>query len=227
MLRWRILASMSDKHHSQHRILLVEDHPIARQGLAELINGEKDLTVCGDAESLPQALDQIAKRDPALVVLDITLKGSNGLEVLKHIKTGYPKLKVLMLSMHDEGLYALRAIRAGASGYIMKHEATERILGAIRRVLDGEIYLSEHMEKRTLQQLTRKAECTGSPLEILSDRELEVFNMIGQGKGTRQIAEELHLSIKTVESHRAHIKEKLNLNNATELVQHAIQWRDI
>src|SRR5262245_3112180 len=218
---------MSDKHHSQHRILLVEDHPVARQGLEELINEEKDLTVCGEAESLPQALDQIAKREPALVVLDITLKGSNGLEVLKHIKAGYPNLKLLMLSMHDEGLYALRAIRAGASGYIMKQEATDCILGAIRKVLAGEIYLSECMEKRTLQQLTRKADCTGSPLEILSDRELEIFNMIGQGKSTRQIAEDLHLSIKTVESHRAHIKENLNLNNATELVQHAIQWRDI
>jgi DNA-binding NarL/FixJ family response regulator len=218
---------MTEKNSSMQRILLVEDHPVARQGLAELINGQKDLTVCGEAESLPQALDQIAKRDPALVVLDITLKGSNGVEVLKHIKTGYPKLKVLMLSMHDEGLYALRAIRAGASGYIMKHEATDRILAAIRRVLNGDIYLSDRMEKRTLQQLARTADYAGSPLEILSDRELEVFNMIGQGKGTRQIAEDLHLSIKTVESHRAHIKEKLHLSNATELVQHAIQWRDV
>ena len=132
-----------------------------------------------------------------------------------------------MLSMHDEALYALRAIRAGASGYIMKHEATDRILGAIRKVLSGDVYLSERMERRTLQQLTRRGEYSGSPLEVLSDRELEVFNMIGQGKGTRHIAEELHLSIKTVESHRAHIKEKLNLSNGTELVQHAIQWRDI
>ena len=132
-----------------------------------------------------------------------------------------------MLSMHDEGLYAIRALRAGASGYIMKQEATEKVIEAARKVLNGEIYLSEKMEKKMMQQLVGgRTARTGSPLEDLSDRELEVFNLIGQGKGTRQIAEELHLSIKTVESHRAHIKEKLGLKSATELVQHAIQWRD-
>jgi DNA-binding NarL/FixJ family response regulator len=209
------------------RILLVDDHPIVRQGLAEMIDHEKDLAVCGTAEDLHQALEQINTLKPDLVVLDISLKGSNGIEVLKNIKVRYPKLLVLMLSMHDESLYAVRALRAGAAGYIMKQEATEKVLTAIRQVLRGEIYLSEKMEKKMMQQLVGgRTARTGSPLEDLSDRELEVFNLIGQGHGTRQIAEQLHLSIKTIESHRAHIKEKLNLKNATELVQHAIQWRE-
>ena len=207
--------------------MLVDDHPIVRQGMAELIDAEKDLGVCGTAESMNAALEQTAALKPDLVVVDISLKGSNGIELLKNIKVRYPKMKVLMLSMHDEGLYAIRALRAGASGYIMKQEATEKVIEAARKVLNGEIYLSDKMEKKMMQQLVGgRAMRTGSPLEDLSDRELEVFNLIGQGKGTRQIAEELHLSIKTVESHRAHIKEKLGLKSATELVQHAIQWRD-
>jgi DNA-binding NarL/FixJ family response regulator len=211
----------------KHRILLVDDHPIVRQGLAELIDNQKDLMVCATAEEVHQALDQIAVLVPDLVVVDISLKTSNGIELLKDIKVRHPKLRVLMLSMHDETLYAVRALRAGASGYIMKQEATENVLTAIRQVLAGEIYLSERMEKKMMQQLVGgRSARTGSPLEDLSDRELEVFNLIGQGHGTRQIAEELHLSIKTIESHRAHIKEKLKLKNATELVQHAIQWRD-
>jgi len=211
----------------KRRILLVDDHPIVRQGLAELIDAEKDLTVCGTADSMNSALENMVGLKPDLVVVDISLKGSNGIELLKNIKVRYPKMRVLMLSMHDEGLYAIRALRAGASGYIMKQEATEKVIEAARKVLNGEIYLSEKMEKKMMQQLVGgRTARTGSPLEDLSDRELEVFNLIGQGKGTRQIAEELHLSIKTVESHRAHIKEKLGLKSATELVQHAIQWRD-
>jgi DNA-binding NarL/FixJ family response regulator len=212
---------------SKHRILLVDDHPIVRQGLSEMIDNEQDLTVCGTADDLHKALDQISSLQPDLVLVDISLKSSNGIELLKNIKIRHPKLLVLMLSMHDETLYAVRALRAGASGYIMKQEATDHVLTAVRQVLAGEIYLSERMEKKMMQQLVGgRAARTGSPLEDLSDRELEVFNLIGQGHGTRQIAEELHLSIKTIESHRAHIKEKLNLKNATELVQHAIQWRE-
>lgn len=192
----------------------------------QMINHEKDLVVCGTAEDSTQALDQIVALQPDLVLLDISLKGGNGIELLKNIKVRYPKLLVLMLSMHDESLYAVRALRAGASGYVMKQEATERVLTAIRQVLNGEIYLSDKMEKKMMQQLVGgRSARTGSPLEDLSDRELEVFGLIGQGHGTRQIAEQLHLSIKTVESHRAHIKEKLNLKNANELIQHAIQWR--
>jgi DNA-binding NarL/FixJ family response regulator len=219
-----IVASKKGKS----KVLLVDDHPIVRQGLTEMINHEKDLTVCGTAEDLHKALDQISVLGPDLVVVDISLKGSNGIELLKNIKVRYPKMRVLMLSMHDESLYAIRALRAGASGYIMKQEATEKVLTAIRQVLKGEVYLSDKMEKRMMQQLVGgRAVRTGSPIEDLSDRELEVFGLIGQGHGTRQIAEELHLSIKTIESHRAHIKEKLNLKNAAELVQHAIQWRGI
>jgi len=205
----------------------VDDHPIVRHGLTEMINHEKDLMVCGTAEDLRKALEQITALKPDLVVVDISLKGSNGIELLKNIKVRYPKMLVLMLSMHDEALYAVRALRAGAPGYIMKQEATKKVLTAIRQVLAGEIYLSEKMEKKMMQQLAGgRAGRTGSPIEDLSDRELEVFGLIGQGHGTRQIAEELHLSIKTIESHRAHIKEKLNLKNATELLQHAIQSRE-
>jgi DNA-binding NarL/FixJ family response regulator len=212
---------------SKSRILLVDDHPIVRQGLAELIDHEKDLSICGTAEDIHKALDLVTELKPDLVIVDISLRGSNGLELLKNIKVRYPKQVVLMLSMHDESLYAVRALRAGAAGYVMKQEATETLITAIQQVLRGEIYLSERMEKKMMQQLVGGPSArTGSPLEDLSDRELEVFNLIGQGHGTRQIAEELHLSIKTIESHRAHIKEKLNLKNATELVQHAIQWRE-
>ena len=212
---------------AKHRILLVDDHPIVRQGLSEMINQERDLLVCGTAEDVHRALDAIEKVRPDLVIADISLKGSNGIELLKNIKVRYPRTLVLVLSMHDESLYAVRALRAGAAGYIMKQEATDKVLTAIRQVLSGEIYLSERMEKKMMHQLVGgRAARTGSPIEDLSDRELEVFGLIGQGHGTRQIAEELHLSIKTIESHRAHIKEKLNLRNATELVQHAIQWRE-
>lgn len=211
----------------KHRILLVDDHPIVRQGLAEMINQQVDLQVCGTAEDVCRALDFMEKAETDLVIADISLKGSNGIELLKNIKVRFPRTLVLVLSMHDEALYAVRALRAGAAGYIMKQEATERVLGAIRQVLGGEIYLSEKMEKKMMHQLVGgRSVRTGSPIEDLSDRELEVFGLIGQGHGTRRIAEELHLSIKTIESHRAHIKEKLNLKNATELVQHAIQWRE-
>lgn len=223
-----MLKNNSTPGKTKCRILLVDDHPIVRQGLAELINHEKDLFVCGTAESFNETLDQIPSLKPDLVVADISLKGGNdGIELLKNIKARYPKTMVLMLSMHDETLYALRALRAGAAGYIMKQEATERVLVAIRQVLKGEIYLSEQMEKKLMHQLVGgRAVRTGSPIEDLSDRELQIFSLIGQGRSTRQIAEELHLSVKTVETHRAHIKEKLNLKSATELVQHAVQWRE-
>src|SRR3954453_15041895 len=212
---------------AKFRILLVDDHPIVRQGLAEMINQERDLQVCGTAEDVHKAIESIEKIRPDLVIADISLKGSNGIELLKNIKVRFPKMLVLVLSMHDEALYAVRALRAGAGGYIMKQEATQRVLTAIHQVLNGEIYLSERMEKKMMHQLVGgRSTRTGSPIEDLSDRELEVFGLIGQGHGTRQIAEELHLSIKTIESHRAHIKDKLNLKNATELVQHAIQWRE-
>jgi len=213
---------------AKFRILIVDDHPIVRQGLTEILNHQPDLAVCGTAEDAPRAMEAVERLNPHLVIADISLRGVNGLELLKDLKARFPKLFVLMLSMHDEALYAVRALRAGASGYIMKEEATDKIVAAIHRILQGEIFLSERMERRMMHQfLGARTARTGSPIEDLSDRELEVFGLIGRGHGTRQIAEELHLSVKTVESHRAHIKEKLNLKSATELVQHAVQWREI
>jgi len=211
---------------SKYKILLVDDHPILRQGLALLINQEKDLEVCGQFEDAGKALDAVNNLKPDAAIVDISLKGSSGIELLKNIKVQFPKLLVLVLSMHDESLYAERALRAGASGYIMKQEATDQVLVALRKVLNGEIYLSEKMSSKLMHQLVSgRATDAGSLMERLSDRELEIFGLIGEGRGTRQIAEQLHLSVKTIESHRAHIKEKLNLKNATELVHRAIQMR--
>ena len=211
---------------AKYRILLVDDHPILRQGLAQLINQEKDLMVCGQFEEANKALEGVIQMKPDAAIVDISLKGSSGIELLKNIKVQYPKLIVLVLSMHDESLYAERALRAGAAGYIMKQEATEQVLVALRKILNGEIYLSERMSSKLMHQLVSgRATETGSLMERLSDRELEIFGLIGEGRGTRQIAEQLHLSVKTIESHRAHIKEKLNLKNATELVHRAIQMR--
>jgi DNA-binding NarL/FixJ family response regulator len=207
------------------RILIVDDHPILRQGIGQLINAEPDLMVCGEAEDAHQALSAVGVTKCDIAIVDISLKGTSGIELLKNLKVHYPKLQVLILSMHDETIYAQRALRAGASGYIMKQEATEKVLGAIRKILNGEIYLSERLGSRMLSQLVGgRGAIPSSPIDQLSDRELEIFGLIGQGHGTRPIAEKLHLSVKTVESHRAHIKEKMNLKNATELVHHAIQW---
>jgi len=209
----------------KRNVLLLEDHPIVRQGLEQMINHEPDLHVCGTAEDAERAMEQIEASRPDLLLLDISLQGANGLEVLKLVRERHPQLRVLILSMHDERLYAMRALGAGAAGYVMKQEATENVLTAIRRVLDGDVYLSAQMERKSMQQFVgRRAIPKGNPLEDLSKRELEVFELIGQGQRTKQIAEALHVSVKTVESHRQHIKEKLGLSNGQELVQHAIQW---
>jgi len=207
-------------------IFIVDDHPIVRQGLALLINREPDLTVCGDAEEASSALRMIESLKPDLIIVDISLNGPDGLELLKNIRARDPNLPVLILSMLDESLYAERSLRAGASGYIMKQEATDRVLVAIRRILDGEIYVSDRMADRMLHRFVGGAQQVEprSPISDLSDRELEVFRLIGDGRGTRQIAQELHISVKTVESYQAHIKDKLSLKNARELLQRAIQW---
>ncbi|MFZ0886208.1 MAG: response regulator transcription factor [Candidatus Acidiferrales bacterium] len=207
------------------RVLLVDDHPIVRQGLALLIDREADLLVCGEAEGAHSAFHAIATLRPDIVLLDISLSGPDGLDVLKEIRVKSANLPVLILSMHDETIYAERAMRAGANGYIMKQEATEKVLVAIRRILQGGVYLSDRLTNTMLQQFVHGASSTKkSPLVSLTDRELEVFRLIGQGHGTRQIADDLHLSVKTIESYQAHIKEKLSLRNARELVQHAIEW---
>ena len=207
------------------RILLVDDHAILRQGLKRMINQEPDLEVCGEAEEGPQAFELVSKLQPDVALIDISLKGSNGIELTKNLKASWPNLLILVLSMHDESLYAERALRAGSLGYIMKEEAIDQVLVAIRSVLKGEIFLSEKMKSKMLQYLTGgKSKTATSPIEHLTDREFEVFRLIGEGRSTRQIAEELRLSVRTVEAYREYIKSKLNLKNATELVQHAFHW---
>lgn len=206
-------------------VLIVDDHPIVRQGLAQLINQELDLHVCGQAEDVHQALQAIRALSPDMVVVDISLKETSGIELIKDIKVQYPSLPVLTLSMHDESIYAERAMRAGAKGYIMKQEATEKVVTAIRRVLAGEVYVSDGMAAKMVGKLIAgPAKAGGSPVDRLSDRELEVFRLIGAGYGTREMAEKLHLSVKTIETYRAHIKEKLDLIDANELLRTAITW---
>jgi DNA-binding NarL/FixJ family response regulator len=210
---------------TKRRILVVDDHPIVRQGLALLINREPDLVVCGEAEEAMGAMHVLASARPDVLIVDISLNGPDGLDLLKNIRITNPALPVLILSMHEESIYAERALRAGANGYIMKQEATERVLVAVRRILSGEIYVSDRIADKMLKHyITGSSTLRDSSIADLSDRELEVFRLIGDGHGTRQIAEELHLSIKTVESYQAHIKEKLSLRSARELMQHAIQW---
>src|ERR1700678_563024 len=204
-------------------VFVVDDHPLLRQGLAMLINRESDLMVCGEAEEAPTAMKALAAARPDILIVDISLNGPDGLDLLKNIRALYPSLPVLILSMHDESIYAERALRARANGYIMKQEATERVLVAVRRILAGDIYLSDRMAHKLLHQYISGSADINSRLSTLSDRELEVFRLIGEGRSTRQIAEKLHLSIKTVETYQAHIKEKLSLHSGRELVQHAIQ----
>jgi DNA-binding NarL/FixJ family response regulator len=203
----------------------VDDHPIVRQGLALMLNREADLVVCGEAEDANGAMLVMTSAHPDVLILDISLNGPDGLDLLKTIRTTHPTLPVLILSMHDESIYAERALRAGANGYIMKQEATEKVLVAVRRILTGEIYVSDRVANKLLKHyITGSGSLRNSSIADLSDRELEVFRLIGEGHSTRQIAEELHISVKTVESYQAHIKEKLSLRSSRELMQHAIQW---
>jgi DNA-binding NarL/FixJ family response regulator len=207
------------------RVMVVDDHPIVRQGLALLINRESDLVVCGEAEEAMGAMHVLASARPDVLIVDISLNGPDGIDLLKNIRNTHPTLPVLILSMHDEMIYAERALRAGANGYIMKQEATEKVLIAVRRILNGEIYVSERISNQILKQyITGSGTVRNSSIGDLSDRELEVFRLIGEGHGTRQIAEELHVSVKTVESYQAHIKEKLSLRSARELMQRAFAW---
>jgi DNA-binding NarL/FixJ family response regulator len=209
----------------KYKIFIVDDHPLMREGLTRLLNSQLDLMVCGEAPTTHQALKSIPILKPDIVILDLTLAGSDGLDLIKDMKLRSLKSLVLVLSMHDESLYAERALRAGAKGYIMKQEASKEVLKAIHRILDGEIYLSEKMSDKMLHKLSSgKTNEKTVPEGALSDRELQVFQSIGQGRGTRQIAEELNISAKTVESYRAHIKIKMNLKNAHELTQHAVHW---
>jgi DNA-binding NarL/FixJ family response regulator len=212
---------------SKKRILVVDDHPMMRQGLAQLINNEPDLAVAWEADNAGQALDIISGHQPDLVLADISLPDKNGLELIKDIHTLCPGAAILVVSMHDEHLYAERVLRAGGRGYIMKQQGGKKLMEAIRQVLAGQIYVSEKMSARILEIFSgRRSDAERSPVAQLSDREFEVFQLIGDGKGTREIAAKLHLSVKTVEVHRAHIKEKLGLKSATDLVRHAVRWME-
>jgi DNA-binding NarL/FixJ family response regulator len=209
------------------RVLIVDDHPMMRQGLAQLIDNEIDLEVVAEADTGGEGLDIVVEQKLDLAVLDISLPDRNGLELIKDIRSVKPELPVLIISMHDEALYAERVLRAGARGYIMKQEGGNKLLQAIRQVLTGQIYVSEKMSARILETFSgRRSEKSASPVARLSDREFEVFQLIGQGKGTKEIAQHLNLSVKTVEVHRAKIKEKLSLLTATDLVRYAVRWTE-
>jgi DNA-binding NarL/FixJ family response regulator len=210
---------------SKLRVLIVDDHPITRQGMKALVNQQSNLEVCGEADSAPLALELLGKLQPDLAIIDVSLKTTNGLELTKNIKAHAPNLPILVVSMHDEGLYAERALRAGAMGYVMKQEAGEKVAVAIQHLLRGEIFLSSRMKEKMLHRfVNKKREGMVFSIDTLSDREMEVFQLIGNGYSTRQIAQKLGLSSKTIDSHREHLKLKLGLESGAELVRHAIQW---
>ena len=207
------------------RIVLVDDHPLFRKGLEELIHSDGNFAVCGEAGNAAEAMEVIRTLNPDLAIVDLSLPGANGIELIKNIRAEFSKLPILVLSMHDESLYALRALRAGAEGYVMKHEAMTNVIQAIREVFNGRPYLSPAMAAQVITKFAhRNAEGETDPVERLSDRELEILELIGKGNEVRQIAKLLHLSPKTVETHRAHIKDKLDLKNSREVARFALQW---
>ena len=205
-------------------ILIVDDHPLVREGLKGLIAEEPDLRVCGETGSMRKALDLVREHEPDIVIVDLALTDGNGLELIRRLASHYPKLKMLVCSMRDESLFAERAINAGAHGYINKHEVAAHVVSAIRQVLADKIYLSPDVVERIISGFAKKQPVGGSSIDELSNRELEVFWLIGQGRSTTQIAEQLNLSVKTVETHREKIKRKLGLSTAGELMRHAVQW---
>jgi len=217
--------SAQESKSRQRRILLVDDHAIVREGFAEIINSKPDLEVCGQANAAGRALEAVNRLRPDLVVVDLSLQGGSGLELIKQIKKLHPHLPMLVLSMHDEALYAERCLRAGALGYVMKQEEAGTVMQAVRSVLRGEVHVSKAVRGRMLRTLVgRQLAPDQTGISHLSDREIEIFQLIGEGRTTRQIAQKLHLSLSTVETHRAHIKEKLNLRNAAELMRAAVEW---
>jgi len=206
------------------RIVIVDDHPLFRKGLEQLINTADDaFTICGEAGDAAQAMTVIRQLKPDLVIVDLSLPGANGIELIKNIRAEFQKLPILILSMHDESLYALRSLKAGAQGYVMKQEALENVINAIREVLAGRPYLSHDMSSKLITNFASGTTET-NPTDSLSDRELEILELIGKGRDVREIARSLHISAKTVETHRAHIKEKLNLKNARQVARFAVQW---
>ena len=213
----------------KRRVFLVDDHPLVREWLTALINGQIDLTVCGEASDAPQALSEVARVRPDVAIVDISLSGGSGLDLVKDLRVHAPEVRIIVLSMHEENLYAERVLRAGARGYVMKRESTKKVLAAIRRVLDGGVYLSESFAAVMAEKMVGSrvpVQTARSPGELLSDRELEVFRFLGQGRGTPQIAETLGISLKTVQAYCARIKEKLGIANATELLREAMRFEE-
>jgi DNA-binding NarL/FixJ family response regulator len=225
---WNWMSNANSKQAGQRdatRVLIVDDHPLVRLSLREFIRREKDLVVCGEAEDREQALVAVGELKPHLAIVDLTLKTSNGMELIKDLRERHPEVQILVLSMHDEAIHAERAIRAGARGYITKQEATTKIMVAIRQVLSGEIYWSEKAAARVASKIAGPVRsAAGLPTDSLTDRELQVFELIGAGRSTRQIGAALHIDVSTVETYRARIKEKLNLKDSRDLLQYAIQW---
>jgi DNA-binding NarL/FixJ family response regulator len=210
---------------TRHRVIIIDDHPLLRRGMAALLSEQSDLCVCGEAENAKDALRAMRDLTPSVALVDINLPGANGLELIKLMLAEQPKLRILVVSMHDETLYALRSLRAGAKGYLMKSEALEQIVNAVRRVAEGNVYVTPRFSERLVFKAIQSLEGgMGSPVDRLSDRELEVLRLLGKGLGTRDIAHTLHLSVKTIETHRAHIKEKLGFKEAAEMVRFAIDW---
>jgi DNA-binding NarL/FixJ family response regulator len=209
------------------RVLIVDDHPLVREGLANLINAQHDLMVCGEAEDSTQAITRIHKARPDVALIDISLKNESGLELVKDLRSQFPQVALIVLSMHDEALYAERALRAGARGYVMKREASKNVLASIRRVLEGGVYVSGRVTSRMVLRLSSPGKAaSSSPVERLSDRELEIFRLLGQGRTTSQIAGDLNLSLKTVQAYCARAKEKFGVTTLVDLLRAAIRWED-
>ena len=207
------------------RLLIVDDHPIFRHGISQLIRQLREVTICGEAENAQSALEAMRRHTPDVFLMDISMPGKNGIELIKLMLAEQPRLVILVLSMHDESIYALRALRAGARGYVMKQQAMENVLDALRKVIDGGIYISPQFSEKLVFKVIQGSDSDlGTPVDKLSDRELEVLQLFGRSKSTREIADALHLSVKTIETHRAHIKEKLGFKDAEEMVKFAVEW---
>ena len=220
-------SAPSETEARKHRVFIVDDHPLVREGLTNLINGQNDLIVCGEAKSSFEAVEGIGNEQPDVAVIDISLTNESGLELIKNLVRQFPQVAVVVLSMHDETLYAERALRAGARGYVMKHETSKNVLASIRRVLAGGVYVSERIVNKMALRLTSSRRAAArSPVERLSDRELEIFQLLGQGRSPSEIAGDLNLSLKTVQAYCARAKEKFGVTSLTELLRAAIQWDD-
>jgi DNA-binding NarL/FixJ family response regulator len=219
-------AKISAEIDRKSSVFLVDDHPLVREGLANLINQQNDLSVCGQAEDSVEAMAEIARIQPDVALIDISLKNESGLELVKNLTNQFPLVALIVLSMHDEALYAERALHAGARGYVMKRETTKSVLTAIRRVLEGDVYVSERVMSAMARRMGSRKMAATSPVERLSDRELEIFRLLGQGRTPSQIADDLHLSLKTVQAYCARAKEKFGVNSLTELLRAAIRWED-